>query len=587
MNYIYIENLLLDNIEKHNTLLNIFQSIIEPLNNNENSDIENIVNSISNNNIEKLNKKIKNQLDILSKDIEHKNISDLFKFIDIYTDIYKCKIQIDNTFNDIYKLINIDYKEYNFNFTTDNLIKKIKSNIQKEYEFYNNNKIIKDLNKYFEINILKFLKEKVIYTYISDIFKKSFEIIDLYINLFNNGIKYTKDNNTDLYLYLLQLNEQNKDIVLNILYKGTINIKRDNFNIKNSLQNFNLVSKFLYDKNKKVLTLNEIIYNLTKIKSKKLELKNSSVDIKNISKELNVIIKNYSNSIKKPVSILIIHINNNINYIIDLLLQNKIPIDRTQGINNDIIKIFNTIQVIDNKNKLNYNNIHLINYNKDFEFSFILQTNDFNNFKVLYKDNSHLINKNIVEKILRNEPSKRIITYNQFLEDNILSYKTTEYQEQHALDTYLDFNTLSDESEKIYKNLSKLIYDNIMKKIKKSKITDNELYNIINNTKKIADIFSISLNNFYNIIIKNIKNLSKEISNNIYLSYISLCDDLVYKFTKEISNKYNFYKSDLDIDNSKKLELIISDSINITIDKSDLYNYIIDKYNILNSYKDN
>ena len=591
MNYTYMENLILDNIEKNNTLLNIFQSIIEPLQTNYNDDINKLIDILSNNNIEKLNTKIKNKLNLLSKETKYKNINDLFQFIDIFIDIYIYQYQNNEIFIDMFNKINIDYSDYNFNFTSGNLLKKRLSSITKEYEFYqNSNNIINELNKYFEVNIQDYINNPDLYTYISDILKKNVEIIDLYIYLFNIGIKYSKDKDKNLYNYIIELNEINKDNVLDISYKKN-NTKKDKIILNNNLQKFNLVSKFLYNYKKvnsnniitEKYTLYDIINNITKIKSKKLEVKNQTLS--NIVKELNIIIKNYSNIIKKNISILIININNNVNYTVDLLLDNRIKIDKIQGINDSIINLFNVIQMTDSNNKLT-NDIYLINHKDNTDNSIILQTSDLNEFKIMYHNNEFLIDKNIINKIIRNEPSKRIIKYNQYLEDNILQYKTTEYQEQYALDKYLDFNTIDENAEKLYKQLSKNIYNNIIKKVQKTKLTDSNLFDIINNSETIIDIFNNSLNDFYNSIIKTIKNLNKNLSNDIYLSYIAICDSLSFKFKKSITDKYIYYQNNSSITNKQKIENIISDSINSVInDKSDLYNYIIEKYNILNSYK--
>lgn len=582
MNYIYIKNLLLDNIEKNIILLNIIKSLLDTLKTIYSDDIEDTIILLTNNNIEILNNKIKKNIDLLPITINHKNIDDLITFIDIYSIIYSYKIEIDIQLSDIINELNRDFSLYNFNFTTKNILDKNSNIINKEYDFYfiKNQQIVNDLNSYFSLNITPFLNEIKLYNYMSNILTKNYNIINLYIIVLNLGIEYTFNKNDNLYKNIIIVNEKNIDLFLDIKYQS-YNIKR-NLIFKNNLQDFGLIPKFLYDKKNKILSLTDIIYNITKIKPQQLD----NLKFDEIYKKLNIIMKTYSNNNKKNTSIFIIHINNNTEYNIDLLLKN-INIRKTQGITTDIIKLFNTIQPLDKNKKIIKNNINLINYkHNDTEQSIILRTTDLVDYQLLYHNNSYIIPINIIENILRNTPSKRIMKYNQYLENNILKYKTIEYEQQFALDTYLDFSTIDNNSEKIYTELSNFIYKSIIHKIKKNKLSDLELINIINNSENIIDNFNNILNAFYVNIIKTIKNIDKKISNNIYISYLSICDNLSIKFKKNLTDKYIYYNTNSTISNTEKLNTIIKESIDSIINKeSDLYLYIIDKYNILNSYK--
>ena len=563
----YIKNIILDNNKKLETLIYIFKESILLLKNSNNTTILNISDIINEKDqyiislINKINKKV----EILNIN-KLETINDLYVFIDIYTYIYINIIYINEEFIYLYKLLNIDFTDYNLDFTTLNKIIKIKNNIINEYEFYiNNNTIIIDLINYFNEYTYKFKNDENMYNYISNVFLNNNNIIELYIVIFNNN------NNINI----RKIHESNKDKILNIIYKKNKNESKKVIN--NLLQNFELISK------DNCMLLHDLIYKITKIKSQKLQKANT---ISTITNELTNIIQNYSNISKKKISIIIYHIKNNINYNINGLKKNSKYINKYQGINIDLLNIFQTINFTDTNNKEKNNIMYTINYDvNDNNNSIILETSDMKNYKLLYYNNDYLISNNIVNNILRNQPSDRIYYYNKYIEDNIIKYINYTSIQEYYTKIYLDFNIDEQDIEILYKKLVNIIYINIMNKIKNSNISDKQLFNIITNNEKIINIFKQKVNNFYKTVINKLKINNKD-SSEIYLVYISYLNMIIYKFTKKLTDTYIYINENNTLSNEKKLEMIISESINSIINgRSNLFNIIVEKYHILTNYK--
>ncbi len=563
----YIKNIILDNNKKLETLIYIFKESILLLKNSNNTTILNISDIINEKDqyiislINKINKKV----EILNIN-KLETINDLYVFIDIYTYIYINIIYINEEFIYLYKLLNIDFTDYNLDFTTLNKIIKIKNNIINEYEFYiNNNTIIIDLINYFNEYTYKFKNDENMYNYISNVFLNNNNIIELYIVIFNNN------NNINI----RKIHESNKDKILNIIYKKNKNESKKVIN--NLLQNFELISK------DNCMLLHDLIYKITKIKSQKLQKANT---ISTITNELTNIIQNYSNISKKKISIIIYHIKNNINYNINGLKKNSKYINKYQGINIDLLNIFQTINFTDTNNKEKNNIMYTINYDvNDNNNSIILETSDMKNYKLLYYNNDYLISNNIVNNILRNQPSDRIYYYNKYIEDNIIKYINYTSIQEYYTKIYLDFNIDEQDIEILYKKLVNIIYINIMNNIKISNISDKQLFNIITNNEKIINIFKQKVNNFYKTVINKLKINNKD-SSEIYLVYISYLNMIIYKFTKKLTDTYIYINENNTLSNEKKLEMIISESINSIINgRSNLFNIIVEKYHILTNYK--
>lgn len=571
MDYNELKSLILKNIEYKKELIDIIYDILQPLENEFNNDIEdNIIKFIKNNQIDNIIRKINKELNNLKDKYNYDNLKNLTDFLYIFTTIYKYLVQIDNNLSYIINIINIDYNEYNVNYTNYTKIQEILKKINNINIIYieKNKQFIDNIHSYY-INIIdRYINKEELYICISNIFIKYNEIINLYIILFNKGFSI---DNKSLIEKISIIYEEDKDKLLNINY--TINNNK-NIVLENYLQTFGLISKFLIDDNSNILNLYDLLYKLFTIKINKDD---------NLLDTLDIIIKNYSNKYKCDTSLIILTIHNTIDYNIDALLINNINIEK-QGITCNIIKNFNTI--INSNSKYKQNNIIKINHNENTKQSIILQTNDLIKFKLLFYNNSYKIPYYISNKLLRNSYSKRIELYNEFLENDIIKYKTTEYIEKFSIDKYLNFDSIDEKSENIYNKLSTKIITDILTIFKKNNLTDLELFDIINNKDKIINIFNNSLNNFYENIIKTIDNIDADIINNIYISYLGLCENLSFKLNKSITDKYIFYNKNNLIDNKKKLELIITESINNIINnRSDLYNYIIDKYNILKSFK--
>jgi len=573
-----MKKLILDNIENNNKLYDIIQTVIPLFNNND--FLINISEKLENNNISLLNNKLRKKLDNINFDEELDNIQKIFKFIDEYFGIYIILYNINDEFDNLIDIIDINYDTHGLDLYIKNKLLNNINYIKKEYEFYKNNIILQHLESYFKKIIRKYINNKDIFNYVSDILEINREIINLYIILFTVGLEYNKDN-TDLYKYIIDINEINKDKVLDIVYKKYNN--KNNIVIKNNVQDFEIISKYLYKKDE-ILSLQDIIYKVTNINNINLLINNK----KSIINELDFIIKNYSNYKKSNISILIYNVNNKVDYVINTLLsKQKNIINKNYGINVDIIKLFDIIKVQENT-KFLHNNIDIINYNEDNDFSIVLQTTNYEDFKLLYNNEEFLIPNNIIRNIIRNEPSKRIIIYNKNLENNILKFKNVDYKTQYQFNKYLDFNTISEKSDEIYKNLRDTIYNNIISKIKNlpGDLTDEGLFNIINTKDDIYVLFDNNMNDFYNSIIENIENLDYDISDDIYLSYISICDLISFKFRKNINDKFIYYNTKSNITNNEKIELIIKESIYSVINqRTDLYNFIIEKYNIISNYK--
>ena len=556
-------------IKDTNIIIDIFNNINIYIQNSNNKNIINIISYINekNKNIEQLINKIKNTIDMLNINI---NENDLYKNIDNFITIYINITNINNKITNIYEKINIDYTQYDIDFTTLNKIIKIKNNIDNEYNIYiKNNNIIDKLINYFNNNIYENYKNnEELYIYISNNFLKYNEIIELYIEIFNKGI--------DIIPNIINIHEENKDKILNIIYK---NIKNNNIlKINNYVQNFRLVSK---DDN---ITLYDLIYKITKIKSKKLQNINK---ISDIIQEIDIIMKNYSNINKKNISLIIYHINNNIEYNINKLIKKKKKLEKNNGINNKIIDIYKTIIINNNDNILKNNTIYTINYKENNNYTIIVETVDLQKYKLLYINNKYLIGNDIITKILRNQPSYRINSNNKYNEEKLFKYKNYTSIQNYYTKIYLDFEIDESNIANIYKKLVNIIYLTIINKIKKKKITNDELFNIIiNNNEKIINIFTIKLNNFYNIVIKQLKLEKKELSE-IYLVYLSYLNIIILKFSKKLTDTYIYINNNNNISNNeKKLEYIISESINSIINtRSNLYNIIVEKYHILHNYK--
>lgn len=566
MNYDKILESLKSNIKRHNTLIQIFKNIIVPL--QSNNDYIDIIKNIGD--VIALNKKF----EIIVDDNELTD-SDFIVGIHSFTKIYINKKIIDSLFLKLYNSVN-NYIKDDFDYTTTLTINKIINNINKEYNFYNAiNNLIPQLDLYFTEFIIKHLSKKELYTTVSNIFKKTPEIVNIYVITINAGLTHSKKSNIGLSAYINELHEINKDYSLNIVYKDNKKLN----SISNNIQNFDLISKFLYNKSNEQLSLSEIIYTITKIKSKKLD------NLSNINNELSIIMKNYSNVTKRKTSMIVLHIDNNVDYVVELL-QCKLNIVKTQGIDGNISKIFNTITINESNNKKIKLPVQLINHTEDTDASIIIQTSDYIKFKLLYKDDLFTIPNKTINKLLRNVPSQRIVKYNQYVEDSVFKLKTVDYKTKHSIDKYLNFNTNAEISTNLYMKLSKNIYNSIMIKFKKKDLSGDELLDIINNSEIIINVFDSILNKFFIDIINTIKNLDKRLSNDIYLSYISFCDKISFNFRQNISHKYIQYNTDPALSNRQKLELIITESIDKDINSNlNLYDFIIEKYHILNSYK--
>lgn len=570
--YNYIKELTLDNVEKNKILLDNINELINILDNINNDNInKDIVKLVHNNNIKQLNGYSVNELNNMLKTIKYSNFDTFITFLNTFINLYRYTIDIYNQFRYICNLITINYSNYSITFSDTNLINNTLNIIESGYVSFNNysKKNMDDIHKFFISHIDKYITEIELYKFMSNILSLYPNTIELYVILFNKGIE---KNNSKIYQQIIEIYNNDKDAVLNIKY----NIKiKETINIHNYLQTFSMVPKFMFDNKNNILELSDIIY-------KTLNIKTNITD--NVLDVLNISIKNYSNINKIPTSISIVNIDNNVDYIVENLLNNNIKVDTTQGLNNNIIKQFKTINISDNK-KVKKDKIININYNENTQQTIVLQTVDFNKFKVYFYKDNYLIPCIIFNKIIRNIPSKRIEKYNENFENEVIEYQSTEYVKQYIINKYLDFNVIEQSSNKLYKELSNNIINSILSKFSKPNLTNIELFNIINNNK-VGDILDTHLNNFYNDIISDIGNIDNKLLNDIYISYLSLYDNLLFKFNKIISDKYNYYSNNKNIDNTKKFEMIIRETVGAIINqKTDIYNYIIEKYNILKNYK--
>lgn len=574
MGYNYIRNLVLDSIEKNKLLLEDIKKLINILDNLDNSSINNdIVKLVNSNNISQLNNNIIKESELIEKNINYSNFDTFINFLSIFINLYRYKVDIDNQYKYIYGLINIDYNNiYSITFTDNNLINDVINSIKDDYELYNkyNITIIQNIEKFYTNHIQKYLNEGELYKFVSNMLSMYPNIVNLYIILFNNGI--SNNYNKELYNSIIEIYNNDKDNVLGIKYDIKI---KETIEIQNYLQTFNIVPKYLFDSNNTILGIKDIIYKIINIKA------DFTDDILNI---LKVSIKNYSNISKIPTAISLLTIGNKVDYVVEHLLDNSITVNTDEGLNHSIIKKFNTI-IISNQKNNKKDKIININYTEDTQQCIILQTVDLNKFKVLYYKNNHLIPCSIFNKLIRNTPSKRIEKYNENFENIVTEYQSTKYVKQYLINRYLDFNVIEQNSNKLYKELSTNIINSIMSKFSKPNLTDMELFNLINDNK-VSDIFNTHLNNFYDDIVANIDNVDKSLLNDIYISYLSLYANLLFKFNKILTDKYIYHNHNKDIDNVKKFNIIITETVGAIInERTDIYNYIIEKYNILKNYK--
>jgi hypothetical protein len=340
-------------------------------------------------------------------------------------------------------------------------------------------------------------------------------------------------------------------------------------------------------------SLNNKLFNRSELKDS-LNMVNISYKFiesyyKNMNKQLIIIIlesdldknlgKNLNNNLNKNL--------NTINYTTNNLLDNKLVLEKNQGINLDYIKKTQTIvNNSENKEAIDYiSNIqNIIFINDECVFNSIKNTkigkeyleylmnidillinhNSNNKFQLLEfinHSNKQINNKfyNVFYKLydfqnlIFNEPNYYLENYNSILESGIINNTLTNALQEYNNKINTDF--------KSYNNFNHIeLKNNIIDDIKniKLKINNENKSNIID---KILNIFSNNISKFIE------KNNNIEFTSELYLTYLSNINNLLNKLKKELVDNYN---EDLIINIDKIFNSFYNNIITI-------YNNIIDK----------
>ena len=488
----------------------------------------------------KLFKKLITLNKILNDDMKIISSVDIFNQKTLMSDtsknnIHKNKMHIIDIFNMYQKKITLDN-----NLILNDITDKIKSIIIPNDKSLKSNdllisyNLIKIINKYFNKNIIIIDLLCLVIKKLNNIDNS---IDDLIYTLKENLKNYTIEK--DLLDQKIKINS-NPSIELELDNKtkySKYTLIKENLNIVKNLNKFNYLNSYI--------SLNDLFKNYLD-SSLKINNNLNSANFTQIYKFTEL----YSKQIKKEVTVIILECEkDNINYNINNLLDSKLIVDKTSGINDIFIKKTNTIVEYGKDNKdndltstyiSNIQKIHIINspYNLDKKNNVILTVNDYNSDVILIHTNNKnkfdiFTNKTNDLKlrdvlfIFHNKPNYRVENYNNVIENNILN----QIEKKNILEEYhkninFDVNTYTPANSIEIKN--KIIND-IKSKIKLE-------FNLKNKPVIIDMILDIIVDN----ISKFIKNKNKiEYNSEIYLTYFSNVNSVINKFKKEVVDNYD------------------------------------------------
>ncbi len=488
----------------------------------------------------KLFKKLITLNKILNDDMKIISSVDIFNQKTLMSDtsknnIHKNKMHIIDIFNMYQKKITLDN-----NLILNDITDKIKSIIIPNDKSLKSNdllisyNLIKIINKYFNKNIIIIDLLCLVIKKLNNIDNS---IDDLIYTLKENLKNYTIEK--DLLDQKIKINS-NPSIELELDNKtkySKYTLIKENLNIVKNLNKFNYLNSYI--------SLNDLFKNYLD-SSLKINNNLNSANFTQIYKFTEL----YSKQIKKEVTVIILECEkDNINYNINNLLDSKLIVDKTSGINDIFIKKTNTIVEYGKDNKdndltstyiSNIQKIHIINspYNLDKKNNVILNINNYNSDVILIHTNNKnkfdiFTNKTNDLKlrdvlfIFHNKPNYRVENYNNVIENNILN----QIEKKNILEEYhkninFDVNTYTPANSIEIKN--KIIND-IKSKIKLE-------FNLKNKPVIIDMILDIIVDN----ISKFIKNKNKiEYNSEIYLTYFSNVNSVINKFKKEVVDNYD------------------------------------------------
>lgn len=502
----------------------------------------------------KLFKKLITLNKILNKDMKIISNIDIFNKKTLMSDttknnIHKNKMHIIDIFNMYQKKITLDN-----NLILNDIVDKIKlitipdshqvssatkdSHPLKLNELLLSYSLIKVINKYFYKNTL------------------IIDLLCLVIKKLNNI-----DKSIDDLIYTLKENLKNFTIEKDLIdQKIKIN---SNIYIDLKIDHKSKYSKYLLIKENLniVKNLNKLIYSksFTSLNDLFSQYLDSNIKINNNLNSANFtqiynFTEVYPKQNKKEITVIIIECEkDDINYNINNLLDSKLIVDKTSGINDIFIKKTNTIieypkspkdkdEVLTSTYISNIQKIHIINspcnlekniltlttdnYNSDI---ILIHTNDKNKFDIFTNKDNNLKLKDVlfIFPLIVNRPNYRVENYNNIIENNILN----QIEKKNILEEYhkninFDVNTYTPANSIEIKN--KIISD-IKSKIKLE-------FNLKNKPVIIELILEIIVDN----ISKFIKNKNKiEYNSEIYLTYFSNVNSVINKFKKEVVDNYN------------------------------------------------
>lgn len=483
----------------------------------------------------KLFKKLITLNKILNDDMKIISSVDIFNQKTLMSDtsknnIHKNKMHIIDIFNMYQKKITLDN-----NLILNDITDKIKSIIAPN-DLSTSYNLIKVINKYFNKNViiidllcLVIKKLNNINNSIDDLIytiKENLKNYTIEKDLLDQKIKINSNPSVELELELVSKVKSSKYTVI-----------KENSNIVKNLNKFNYINSYT--------SFNDLFKNYLD-STIKINNNLNSANFTQIYKFTEL----YSKQRKKEVTIIILECEkDNINYNINNLLDSKLIVDKTSGINDIFIKKTNTIVEYRKDNKddnsistyiSNIQKIHIINspYNLDKKNNVTLTVNDYNSDVILIHTNNKnkfdiFTNKTNNLKlrdvlfIFHNKPNYRVENYNNIIENNILN----QIEKKNILEEYhkninFDVNTYTPANSIEIKN--KIIND-IKSKIKLE-------FNLKNKPVIIDMILDIIVDN----ISKFIKNKNKiEYNSEIYLTYFSNVNSVINKFKKEVVDNYD------------------------------------------------
>lgn len=526
-------------VNSYHTVINYFESLYEAIDQFKDELIQILK-----------NKDDIDSLDDINKDKLTENINTMNKYLSNTLTVHNTLVLYDMLINIITKL-DEDIKIIN---SID--IYEVRTMISDTFKKNIHKNKIKILDLY-EKSISHILKLK------QDIIKDSAELVGA-----NDVYKYSAEHNNtiDILVYVLKFKEVNVDVKNTIIRNiKSVILKSDNASITLTDTKAKRAKHMSFKNENLFLKMNRFRYvshdtSLKKLLNNTLSLKSNTTitdtfnktNLENIYK----LVLQYNKTFKRDVMIIILCSNkDNITYNLKDLLDPKLKIPNTAGINDQYIKKFNT--VTDKKEEvtdyyisgLNITKIHVVNYIQLSKLTIdeynteVVLINYSNNRYELYKniDGSDIKVKDVIN-LLTNKPDYNIECYNDIVEESIIQNSTKiniadEYKRVLSLDTnvYADVDITNLKNE-------------ILTKVKAMKLK----FNLENK--------QIVIENTLNIVLKSVSKYIRtknniELTGELYITCFSSINSLLSKFKKELVDNYSedlIEKLTVMLDNMKK-----------------------------------